>query len=148
VEIQRFLKGEVVDSFIIEDRRESFRLFRESLRALNDQPEDGNGKNIQVHLLCTPDETLDSPGHQWVRGTLPVETCTINGPLLLPWVEHLVVQEEFSAFGSKLHLKPWHPPRIILPLLVVVALYAGFAAYQVHRGSDPAQATGSPMEAD
>jgi cell division protein FtsB len=133
VEIHRFLKGEVVDSFIIENRRESFRLFRESLLALNVQPENGNGANIKVQLLCTPEETLDSPGHQWVREALPVETCTIKGSLLLPWVEHLVVQEEFSAFGSELHLKPWHPPKIILPLLVVVALYAGFAAYQVHR---------------
>jgi Tfp pilus assembly protein PilN len=130
LEVNRFLEGNVIDSFMVDNHENSLHVFRESLRALEVQQEDGSVARPHIQLLCTPDDLPDFASPQWVLDTLPVETCTLEGSLLLPWIEHMITRDEINAFGSKLHLKPWHPPRIVLPLLVTLALYAGFAAFE------------------
>jgi general secretion pathway protein L len=126
VEVHHYVHGRLIDSSILQKGHETVRLFRETLLSYQDEEA---GQNV-VSLLCAPDEVHNVAARSWVESALPIQTLSLNSSLLVPWVEHIITQERIYAFGSQLHVKPWQPPKIIIPLLVMFVLYAGFATYQ------------------
>jgi Tfp pilus assembly protein PilN len=126
LEVHHYVKGRLIDSSILQKGHETVRLFRETLLSYQDDEAELN----VVSLLSTPDEVHNVTERSWVEAALPVQTLLLNGSLLIPWVEHIFTQERIYAFGSQLQVKPWQPPKIIFPLLVMLILYAGFGTYQ------------------
>jgi Tfp pilus assembly protein PilN len=153
VEIHRYLNDTIIDSFLVQRGTVAERLFRETLRALvmedgteadlelRDGPtpvetdnQAGADKRPHIEVLCSPAEEAGEVIRYWVDEGLTIRPRIIDGSLLTRWMEHLVGQDRLRAFGAELRLKPWQPPRILVPLVVVLAIYGVFGAYQWHGG--------------
>ncbi len=130
MEVHRYINGTIVDSFLIHRQGVTERLFDETVRALASDNETEGGGRPHIELLCSPAEEAGGAVRSWVENGLAIRPCPFDGALLTRWVEHLVSREQFRAFGAELRLKPWQPPRILLPLILVLACYGAFGAYQ------------------
>jgi Tfp pilus assembly protein PilN len=130
MEVHRYLNGTVVDSFLIHRRGVTERLFGETMRALADNHQAEADGQPHIELLCSPAEEAGSAVRSWVENGLPIKTAPFDGALLSRLVEHLVNREQFKAFGAELRLKPWQPPRILLPLVLLLACYGALGAFQ------------------
>jgi Tfp pilus assembly protein PilN len=153
VEIHRYLNDAIIDSFLVQRGTVAESVFRETLRALVmkdgteadlpmcDAPEPvetddqiGADKRPHIELLCSPAEEVDEAIQYWANDSLAVRPRIMEGSLLTRWMEYLVGQDRLRAFGAELRLKPWQPPRILLPLIVALVMYGVFGAYQWHGG--------------
>lgn len=129
MEIHRYHKGELLDSFLIGRDQDSLRLFRETLICIgNDQCR----QEPAIHLLCSDGECSEEHALAWKQENLPLQIHKSRDPLLLPWVDHLFQQDKIETFNAPLQLKPWKVPKVIWSLVAMAALYAAFFAYQVY----------------
>ncbi|HBD07629.1 MAG TPA: hypothetical protein DCZ69_05160, partial [Syntrophobacteraceae bacterium] len=130
MEVHRYLNGAIVDSFLVHRQAITELLFHEMLRALATDNETEAGDQPYVELLCSPAEEAEEGVRSWIENGLAIRSWPIEGSLLSRWVQDLVAQERARAFGSELRLRPWQPPRILLPLVLALACYGVFGAYQ------------------
>jgi len=132
MEVHRYLNGTIIDSFMVRKHHVTHQLFLETLKALTSHDETDSNGSPHIDLICTPAEETEAATSFWLGDGLPLTPRTIEGSMLTRWMEYLVDEDQLKAFGPDLRLKPWRPPRIILPLVLVMALYGAFAAYQSH----------------
>jgi Tfp pilus assembly protein PilN len=132
MEVHRYFNGTIIDSFMVRKNHVTHQLFLETLRTLRADEETADSDGPRIDLICTPPEEAETATSFWVSDGLPITPCTIPGSVLTGWMEYLVNRDQLKAFGPDLRLKPWHPPRIILPLILLMALYGVFAAFEWH----------------
>ena len=139
LEVHRYLNGNIVDSFLIHRHGVTERLFGETIGVLAGHSESEAGGRPHIELLCSPGEEAGSAVRSWVENGLAIKIWPFEGELLNYLLEHLVSREQFRAFGAELRLKPWQPPRILVPLLLILACYGAFGAFQWYMGKRLAQ---------
>jgi hypothetical protein len=129
-ELHRFYKGQFLDSMLIGKAQDGMAIFLEHLYAA------GNGLGNQVspiHLICTDGETLKAESFQRsFSDKVYFEIEPLQDSLVSRWVAYLFEQEVIQTFNAQLLLKPWQIPRIVWPLLALIAFYLTFALYLVH----------------
>ncbi len=136
LEVHRYFNGTIIDSFMVRREHVTQQLFLETLKVLTVPNEPDSDESPHLDLVCTTAEATDTATSYWLSNGLPISPRTIEGSMLTQWMEYLVDQDQLKAFGATLRLKPWQPPRIIFPLLLVAALYGAFASYQWYSSKD------------
>lgn len=127
LEIHRYYNGQFLDSVVIGLSPDQVKLFLENLQCL------GSGTcpdPVPVHILCTGQECEEQVLDPWSEASLPFRLVSLEEPVILHWVKHLLKQDAIQTFEAPLLLKPWQVPRIAWPLLALVVCYSIFAVYE------------------
>lgn len=130
LEIHRFYNGSLLDSLVIGKHFDYLRLFRESLHCVGGNSE--CQEKVHIHLLCTGAEATEDYAREWAEEDLPLKIHSVSDSFVSHWVRHLLSKDHIPTFDEPLLLKPWKVPKHVWLLLLVVVVYAGFAAFQVH----------------
>lgn len=129
MEIHRFYRGRLLDSIVVGRKLDNLRLFRESLRCIE------NGQcqeNLHIHLICTDGECAEDYEERWAEENLSVRAHSIQGSLLSHWIRHLFDKENIQTFDNALLLKPWKVPKVAWAIAALVLFFAMYAAYEVY----------------
>lgn len=128
-EVNRYYKGNLLDSILLGDGMGHVRMFLETLQSL------GNGTcgdRYRVQVPCARGDRAEEHWGPWKDEGVPLEMRALPGSVLSHWVEHFLELDQVTTFEAPLLLKPWQAPKLLWALLAVILLYAAFALYSVH----------------
>jgi general secretion pathway protein L len=127
LEVNKFYKGLLLDSTVVRNDGDQLRLFRESLRGLD---EVGAAESVHIHLICQAGERNKDHVRQWQEQDLPLSMVEIENPLITHWIERLLTQDTVQTFNPPLLLKPWEIPKAAYIVFALILFYSLYALYQ------------------
>lgn len=127
IELNQFSDGVLVDSLLLNRGRKATRLFLDGMDLFS-SPENGKGRSIV--LLCKPGDSPGALGEE-AKESSGFVNLDVGESFLGPWLAALLGRDRVAGFGDPLVLKPREIPKVVLPILALMVVYALFASFQL-----------------